>query len=296
MAGGNRSLAGLWTALLAIPLWLRACVWVILLMLRHVQAHVLHPIAEWWLNTIVGTWEESLKSIIREAFSNTTRFVNGFFAWMVSLFVDRDYKTDTNSNFQRQTPWQRWWMEPRTSTFNALIRRDQGRRSGDGRLSLNGKLSLHFAPFQTAHQTGQPYKISALVHLSCKILEKPWAEKQFHYLRQSFADPLPRLAGSEEDDELEGQSSSASIAHTGGWSNWTWRRSAEKEQAKQDRKDEELADRMSRPKKGAVWSLFSWTSKKKPASEEPGLRRTPSDLFGRHSGESNSPDCRLWKS
>ena len=132
MAGSRESSPGLWKALLTIPLWIRASLWVVLLMLRHIQAHVLHPIAEWWLNTVVGTWEESSKSVIREAFSNTTRFVNGFFSWIYTTFFDNTYRESTKSTYARQTAWEAWWKKDRMSTFNALIRRDQGRVSTDG--------------------------------------------------------------------------------------------------------------------------------------------------------------------
>ena len=139
MAGSRESPPGLWKAFLAIPLWIRASLWVCLLMLRHIQAHVLHPIAEWWLSTVVGTWEESSKSVIREAFSNTTRFVNGFFSWIYTTFFDRTYRESTKSTYARQTAWEIWWQEPRMSTFNALIRRDQGRQSSDGKSIPNGE-------------------------------------------------------------------------------------------------------------------------------------------------------------
>jgi hypothetical protein len=80
-----------------------------------------------------------LKSVIREAFGNLTRFVNGFFAWVVSLFVDKDYTRALRTNFNRTAAWQSWWSEERQSTFNALIRRDQGRRSFEGRQGRQGK-------------------------------------------------------------------------------------------------------------------------------------------------------------
>lgn len=79
------------------------------------------------------------------------------------------------------------------------------------------------------------------------------------------------------------QQASASIAQNGGWASRVFRRSAEKRHAREERKKEELAERRSRPRKGAVWSLFSWASTKRP-SEETGLSRSASDLFDRHSG------------
>ncbi len=114
-------------------------VWAALILLRWIQKQFVHPVAEWWLESVLGTYEESLKSIIREAFSNLTRFLNGFFASVVALFVDKEYASTFRTNFNRTAAWQSWWGENKQSTFNALIRRDQGRRSFDGRQSGNGE-------------------------------------------------------------------------------------------------------------------------------------------------------------
>ena len=51
---------------------------------RWFQQELWIPLAEWWIDTVLGTWEEGLKSIIREAFANATRLVNGFFSWVVA--------------------------------------------------------------------------------------------------------------------------------------------------------------------------------------------------------------------
>ena len=114
-------------------------VWAALILLRWIQKQFVHPVAEWWLENVLGTYEESLKSIIREAFSNLTRFLNGFFASVVALFVDKEYASTFRTNFNRTAAWQSWWGENKQSTFNALIRRDQGRRSFDGRQNGNGE-------------------------------------------------------------------------------------------------------------------------------------------------------------
>ncbi|EIE26467.1 hypothetical protein COCSUDRAFT_39557 [Coccomyxa subellipsoidea C-169] len=108
-------------------------VWATLIVLRFIQKQFIHPLAEWWLESVLGTYEESLKSVIREAFSNLTRFLNGFFASVVALFVDKEYANTLQTNYSRTAAWQSWWGENKQSTFNALIRRDQGRRSSDGR-------------------------------------------------------------------------------------------------------------------------------------------------------------------
>ena len=51
---------------------------------RWFQQELWIPLAEWWVDTVLGTWEEGLKSLIREAFANATRLVNGFFSWVVA--------------------------------------------------------------------------------------------------------------------------------------------------------------------------------------------------------------------
>ncbi len=143
--------AGLWNAIHTVPLWFRAAFWVFLLVLRHVQAHVLHPLAEWWLSTVVGTWEESFKSVIRETFSNTTRFVNGFFAWFYTAFIDGTYwRRVKSSSVSRPAHGS---GERRPSTFNAVARRELGRTPSDGQPSHIGIfLPVHFMrTHQLAH-------------------------------------------------------------------------------------------------------------------------------------------------
>ncbi len=81
-------------------------VWAALILLRWIQKQFVHPVAEWWLENVLGTYEESLKSIIREAFSNLTRFLNGFFASVVALFVDKEYASTFRTNFNRTAAWQ----------------------------------------------------------------------------------------------------------------------------------------------------------------------------------------------
>ena len=286
MAGSRESPPSLWKALLAIPLWIRASLWVCLLMLRHIQAHVLHPIAEWWLNTVVGTWEESSKSVIREAFSNTTRFVNGFFSWIYTTFFDRTYRESTKSTYARQTAWEIWWQEPRMSTFNALIRRDQGRHSSNGKSTPTGETS----DVECAQSTSACDQYST----AWSACNWPSHEKGHAFDRLHHRKPpehhhsvrfkcLPDHAGSGSPAEPAVQQASASITQNGGWASRVFRRSAEKRHAREERKKEELAERRSRPRKGAVWSLFSWASTKR--SEETGLSRSASDLFDRHSGK-----------
>lgn len=44
---------------------------------RWLQDQFIHPLTEWWIETVLGTWEESIKSIIREFFAKFTRGING---------------------------------------------------------------------------------------------------------------------------------------------------------------------------------------------------------------------------
>jgi hypothetical protein len=53
--------------------------------------YVVHPLVEWWLNTVVATWEETVKSVFREMLSTVIRFLSGVSAFLISLFVDRSY-------------------------------------------------------------------------------------------------------------------------------------------------------------------------------------------------------------
>jgi hypothetical protein len=89
------------------------------------QHHLYHPVAEWWVETVLGTWEESIKSVIREAFAQVTRFLNGLSAWVVSLF-DNSYYQSLKRSWRQQHAWQAWWREERQSTFNAVIERVHG--------------------------------------------------------------------------------------------------------------------------------------------------------------------------
>ena len=91
-------------------------------------------------------------------------------------------------------------------------------------------------------------------------------------------------AGSADGSEQQAQPGSPSIARSGGWSNWWWKRHAAKEQVREEcRKERAQAAKVSRPPKGAVWSLFSWASSRQQTQKN-GLHRSGSDLFDKHSG------------
>lgn len=83
------------------------------------------PLAEYWVETWVGVWEESTKSLVRECFQASVRLVNGLCGWLVA-------RLDTKRDEARASPawdlaaWEKW----RPSTFNWLVechRAEQGR-------------------------------------------------------------------------------------------------------------------------------------------------------------------------
>ena len=49
------------------------------------QDQFIHPITEWWIEAVLGMWEESIKAIIRESFAKFTRGINGICSWVVAI-------------------------------------------------------------------------------------------------------------------------------------------------------------------------------------------------------------------
>ena len=73
------------------------------------------------IESILGIWEEGLKSIVREAFANATRVANGFFSWFGPLLFKRDPKDGARTTQTRTQAWKTWWQEDRQSSLNAFI-------------------------------------------------------------------------------------------------------------------------------------------------------------------------------
>ena len=73
---------------------------------------------EYYTETVLGVWEESLKSVVRETFANAARVANGFFSWAGALLVSRESKEGPLSRTQA---WKAWWQEERQSSLNAFI-------------------------------------------------------------------------------------------------------------------------------------------------------------------------------
>ena len=103
-------------------------VWCCLVVVNWLNAQFLHPIANWWLDSVLGTWEESTKSLLREFCAQSVRgldlVVNALFGWFPGF-------QSTKTTSERPSAWQAWWAEDRQSTFNAIIERS-GRGGAQG--------------------------------------------------------------------------------------------------------------------------------------------------------------------
>ena len=136
--------------------------WSILVFAKWFKAQFTHPIAEWWLDTVLANWEESIKSLIRELYAQLIRIannvVNAVFSWFPGY-------QSVRTRHQKPSAWQAWWEENRQGTFNALIARDrvdtaetngvqqQAKRAASKEtLSCCAKLLTHFSiQVQYAH-------------------------------------------------------------------------------------------------------------------------------------------------
>ena len=113
-----------------------AAVWAVLLVCRWLHAQFIEPVVSFFLDTVLGSWEESMKAGVRETCALASRFTNACSAAAVSLFLDRRYYSRLRSKHTRPTAWQAWWQQQQQAgggTFNAVVERDGlvalGRRS-----------------------------------------------------------------------------------------------------------------------------------------------------------------------
>ena len=116
--------------MLGIERLAEAVVWCCLVIVNWFNAQFLHPIANWWLDSVLGTWEESTKSVLREFCAQSVRtldlVVNALFSWFPGF-------QSSKTAFERPSAWQAWWAEDRQSTFNAIIDRERsGKRGVEG--------------------------------------------------------------------------------------------------------------------------------------------------------------------
>lgn len=109
-----------------------AVLWSALVIVNWFQAQFTHPIAEWWLDTVLATWEESIKSVIRELFSQVIRVVNNVLNALFSWFPGYQSVRTTH---EKPSAWQAWFEENRQGTLNHIIARDTSVRGGFNGLS-----------------------------------------------------------------------------------------------------------------------------------------------------------------
>ena len=89
----------------------------VLILLRSLHTHIVAPFVHWWEETVLGSWEELVRTLVRQGFDEATRFLNGFVAWLLSLF-NHHYRDTLRKSWDNQ----KWWHHAhQPSTFNALV-------------------------------------------------------------------------------------------------------------------------------------------------------------------------------
>lgn len=121
-------------------------VWCCLVVVNWFKAQFVHPFAEWWLQSVLGPWEESLRILLREGCAQFLRIAN--YVCNALFFWFPGYQS-TKSTSQKPSAWQSWWAEDRQSTFNAIIDSEKSIRGGtegarhQSRHAGTSALSLH---------------------------------------------------------------------------------------------------------------------------------------------------------
>lgn len=81
--------------------------------------------AQWWIENVVNTAEESTKAALREYLSLFARVINGVASWLVATFIDRDFYRNRQLERKRSRAWRDFWAQnKKTSTLNAVIERE----------------------------------------------------------------------------------------------------------------------------------------------------------------------------
>lgn len=91
---------------------------------RWLQSQFVEPLVSWLTDSVLGTWEESFKAVLREGFATLTRLINGVSAWAVSVFFAEGYYDTMRSKTRKASAWQSWWEDRAQSTFAAVLERD----------------------------------------------------------------------------------------------------------------------------------------------------------------------------
>lgn len=104
-----------------------AVLWSVLILVRWCHGQFIVSPAQWWLDTVVTTAEESTKTAVREVFAVSTRIINGVATWLVALFLDRDFynRTRRGEERRRTRAWQAFWAHSsKVGTLNAVIEQE----------------------------------------------------------------------------------------------------------------------------------------------------------------------------
>jgi len=114
--------------------------------------------AQWWLDNVVLTAEETTKATIREYFSLFGRVINGVASWLVALFVDRSlfYRGKRHQAHKRSSAWKEFLEHSKKrGTFNAVIEQEgliAPRGSSPLPSPRGSRVSSGSGPFQTIQQ------------------------------------------------------------------------------------------------------------------------------------------------
>eukprot|EP00873_Tetraselmis_striata_P018859 jgi/Tetstr1/439123/TSEL_002988.t1 len=177
---------------------------------------ICHPVAEWWLNNVVATWEETVKSFWREVVSYIVRFINGCSASFISLFVDGSYYANLRSGFDRPNAWQAYHDTKRPSTFNALIERQWANRDAMSSMDSDSDSDVS-GPSFTPPPHSRPGSLSRLQRLWTWRLGRSGAEEAPSAAEALVGGLLPgmRRSGSDlfQPNPDEDLSSTVPVAH-----------------------------------------------------------------------------------
>eukprot|EP00884_Botryococcus_braunii_P017623 jgi/Botrbrau1/4544/Bobra.60_2s0032.1 len=77
--------------------------------------------AQWFMDTVLSSMEETVTTSIRLTFSTVTSCINNVFSWVVSAVDNRSYRNTVEVFSNRESAWQSWWSEDHLSTFNAIV-------------------------------------------------------------------------------------------------------------------------------------------------------------------------------
>ncbi|GAB4815151.1 hypothetical protein N2152v2_002197 [Parachlorella kessleri] len=99
-----------------------AAAWWVIVVVRWYHSTFIQPPVDWWLDTVLAAWEESVKAFVREWFATLTRLINGAAAWTVSIFFKQGYYETMKSGQNRRPSW--WASRAGSGTFNSVLERD----------------------------------------------------------------------------------------------------------------------------------------------------------------------------